>query len=135
MVATKAITYTKHDLPFPREHAAKLVSKWSRTYMACLFDWVATLDNPWQANSHPDFLPMVKATWDFVFPGLGDDTNHPAIEFLVCFLCMMTTNANMIESSRPAVVYAHGGARLALTHWPLWMPFSRTNIQRLYEPK
>ncbi|XP_006454912.1 hypothetical protein AGABI2DRAFT_140740 [Agaricus bisporus var. bisporus H97] len=42
---------------------------------------VSTQQN-WSANSHPDFLPMVKATWDFIFPGLGDNVNHPAIEFL-----------------------------------------------------
>lgn len=54
--------------------------------MACLYDWVATLENPWQANSHPDFSPKVKAIWDLVFPELEADevaSNHPAIEFLV----------------------------------------------------
>ncbi|KAF7782942.1 hypothetical protein Agabi119p4_2318 [Agaricus bisporus var. burnettii] len=82
-IGTKtARMYTKHDLPFPRHLAAKLVNKWSKTYMACLYDWVATLENPWQANSHPEFTTKVKETWLFIFPELSDDVGNPAIEFL-----------------------------------------------------
>jgi hypothetical protein len=51
--------------------------------MASLFDWVASLENPWQANSHPDFSTKVKSTWIFVFPDLAHEADHPAIDYLV----------------------------------------------------
>jgi hypothetical protein len=79
----KAITFTTHDLPFPCPQATKLVTRWSKSFMANLFDWVATLENPWQANSSPDFSIKVKDTWTLVFPDLEHEVNHPAIEFLV----------------------------------------------------
>lgn len=77
------VTFSKHDLPFPRDSASRLVAKWSKDFMASLYDWLATLDDPWRGNSHPDYLAKVEEIWILVFPELRTKADHPAIEFLV----------------------------------------------------
>jgi hypothetical protein len=96
----KVITYTKYDLPFPRNRATKMVAIWSKRYMACLYDWVATLDNPWQANSDPLFATKVKETWIFIFPDLAHEVDHPAIEFLVC---LSVASQSLVSECNPLI--------------------------------
>jgi hypothetical protein len=55
--------FTNADLPFPSDSFAADLKCWQGTLVPELIEWVATLEDPFAANSHPDFRPSILDLW------------------------------------------------------------------------
>ncbi|KAF7348926.1 hypothetical protein MVEN_01413000 [Mycena venus] len=54
---------TNADLPFPTNSYSADLKSWQSTFVPELMDWVATNDDPFAANAHPDFHTVVSNLW------------------------------------------------------------------------
>ncbi|KAJ7501323.1 hypothetical protein B0H11DRAFT_2275291 [Mycena galericulata] len=56
--------YANADLPFPKESFAADLKFWQSVFLPEFIDWVATLEDSFAANAHPEFDTTVRNLWN-----------------------------------------------------------------------
>ncbi|KAJ7501858.1 hypothetical protein B0H11DRAFT_2188717 [Mycena galericulata] len=56
--------YANADLPFPKESFAADLKFWQSVFLPEFIDWVATLEDAFAANAHPEFDTTVRNLWN-----------------------------------------------------------------------